>query len=121
MVKKQNKDITKSPISKGSKVKDQRARRINASTVYETCTEQLSPFGGLLGLIKFLDLIKFEEVFEHLYIKPRRLPWIRNNPYAAWITTPDLPQTQIMAFYLYSSYLFACTQYVLALCKQSWN
>jgi hypothetical protein len=33
-----------------------KARKINSSTQYETCTEQLSPFGGLLALIKFLDL-----------------------------------------------------------------
>ena len=78
MVKKQNKDITKSPTSKGFEIKDERARKINASTVYETCTEQLSPFGGLLGLIKFLDLIQFEEVFEHLYIKPSREPKLGN-------------------------------------------
>ena len=78
MVKKQDNGNTKSAISKGSEVMDERARKINASTVYETCSEQLSPFGGLLGLIKFLDLIKFEEVFEHLYIKPSRKPKLGN-------------------------------------------
>ena len=72
MVQKQNSNITTSCISKGFGRHDSRARRINASTPYETCTEQLSPFGGLLGLIKFLDLINFKEIFEHLYIKPRR-------------------------------------------------
>jgi hypothetical protein len=72
MVKKQNQDITKSLNSKGSENKEPRARKINASTVFESCTEQISPFGGLPGLIKFLDLINFEEVFNHLYIAPRR-------------------------------------------------
>ena len=72
MVRKQNQDITKSVNSKGSEEKEPRARKINASTVFETCTEQISPFGGVLGLIKFLDLIKFQEVFSHLYIAPRR-------------------------------------------------
>ena len=78
MVKKRNNGNTKSFISKGFEVKDERARKINASTAYETCTEQLSPFGGLLGLIKFLDLIKFEEIFEHLYIRPSRKPKLGN-------------------------------------------
>jgi len=32
--------------------------------VYETCTEQLSPFGGLLALIKFLDLVDFQALRE---------------------------------------------------------
>lgn len=49
MVKKQNKDNTKSPVSKGNNKKQAEARRINASTHYKTCTEQLSPFGGILG------------------------------------------------------------------------
>ena len=79
MVKKQNKDITKSLNSKGSEEKELRARKINATTVFETCTEQISPFGGLLGLIKFLDLIKFEEVFNHLYIAPRRKVRLGNH------------------------------------------
>lgn len=72
MVKKQNNDITNNLISKGFQNGELRARKINASTAFETCTEQISPFGGLLGLIKFLDLIKFEEVFDHLYVAPRR-------------------------------------------------
>lgn len=72
MVKKQKNYITKSLISKDSEEKEQRARKINASTVFETCTEQITPFGGLLGLIKFLDLIQLKEIFENLYIAPRR-------------------------------------------------
>jgi hypothetical protein len=72
MVIKQNDSNMKSLNSKGSLEQGVRARKINASTTYDTCTEQLSPFGGLLGLIKFLDLIKFKEIFEHLYIRPSR-------------------------------------------------
>jgi len=51
-----------------------RAGRINASTPYDTCTEQLSPFGGLLAVIKFLDLVKFEDIFNFAYIVPARKP-----------------------------------------------
>jgi hypothetical protein len=72
MVKKQKKRITNNLTSKGSKDREPRARKINASTVFETCTEQITPFGGLLGLIKFLDLVQLEEVFEQLYVAPRR-------------------------------------------------
>ena len=39
--------------NKGIRENAARARKINASTQYETCSEQLSPFGGLLGLVKF--------------------------------------------------------------------
>ncbi|MHC5074505.1 MAG: IS1380 family transposase [Planctomycetota bacterium] len=72
MVKTQSNNITKKLTGKGFEESEPRARKINASTGFETCTEQISPFGGLLGLIKFLDLIKLEEIFEHQYIKPRR-------------------------------------------------
>jgi hypothetical protein len=41
---------------KGFNKNRSKARKINASTHFETWTEQLSPFGGLLALIKFLDL-----------------------------------------------------------------
>ena len=72
MVRKRRKNNRKKRVSKGFRDNGSRARKINASTVFETCTEQISPFGGLLGLIKFLDLVKLEEIFDHLYIAPRR-------------------------------------------------
>ena len=72
MVRQRRKSNRKKRVSKGLRDNGSRARKINASTVFETCTEQISPFGGLLGLIKFLDLVKLEEIFDHLYIAPRR-------------------------------------------------
>ena len=72
MVKKQKENNTKKDAGKGIGADDKRARKINASTVFETCKEQLSPLGGLLGLIKIFDLIEFEEVFKNQYIEPSR-------------------------------------------------
>ena len=51
-----------------------RARKINASTPYETCSEQLTPFGGLLAMIKFFDLIGFKQIFHATYHEPVRKP-----------------------------------------------
>ena len=51
-----------------------KARKINASTLYETCSEQLSPFGGLLAMIKFFDLIDFKQIFNATYCEPAREP-----------------------------------------------
>jgi hypothetical protein len=51
-----------------------RPSKIRASTPYGTCRERLSPFGGLLGLIKFMDLLRFEEVFDRVYKGPGRDP-----------------------------------------------
>jgi hypothetical protein len=53
MVKQRKRDSKKKRNCKGFKTNGAKARKINASTVYETCTEQLSPFGGLLSLIKY--------------------------------------------------------------------
>jgi len=50
------------------------ATKIGANTQYETCTERITSFGGLLALVKFLDLFKFEEIIENLYIAPSRKP-----------------------------------------------
>jgi hypothetical protein len=74
MVKLKNEVITKSLTGKGSIKGSERASKINASTPFGTCAERLSPFGGLLALIKFLDLVKFEEIFSYLYVAPRRKP-----------------------------------------------
>ncbi len=74
MVKQQKKNIRKKRSSKGFKENRVKASKINASTPYETCTEQLSPFGGLLAVIKFFDLVKFREIFTNHYNKPARQP-----------------------------------------------
>jgi hypothetical protein len=74
MVKRRKNNTKKKRNGKGFKENGTEARKINASTVYETCTEQLSPFGGLLALIKFLDLARFKEIFDSTYLAPRREP-----------------------------------------------
>ena len=74
MVKKQKQGTRKRPDSQGHADRPGRTRKIGASTAYDTCTERLSPFWGLLALIKFLDLMNFEETFRHTYRAPTREP-----------------------------------------------
>jgi len=74
MVKKTKKHTTKKHISKVYNGNGSEPRKIKASTAYGACSERLSPFGGLLALIKFLDLIRLEEVFDHAYRAPARKP-----------------------------------------------
>jgi hypothetical protein len=74
MVKKQKKNTRKNRIGKGISKNRNKARKINASTPYETCTEQLSPFGGLLALIKFFDLVNFHKIFDFAYKPTSRQP-----------------------------------------------
>ncbi len=74
MVKQQDLSIAKTHGCKGVSGSVAKASKINASTAFDTCSEQLSPFGGLLALIKFLDLLKFERLFHEFYRPPRRRP-----------------------------------------------
>jgi hypothetical protein len=74
MVKQRKKSNKKRRNGKGFKEIGAEARKISASTEFETCTERLSPFGGLLPLIKFLDLVRFKEIFNSTYLAPRREP-----------------------------------------------
>jgi len=74
MVKRRKKNTRKNRIRKGFCKNPTKARKINASTPYETCTEQLSPFGGLLALIKFFDLVNFHKIFNFAYQPTSREP-----------------------------------------------
>jgi len=74
MVKRQKHITNKNRIRKGFCKNRIKARKINASTPYETCSEQLSPFGGLLALIKFFDLVNFHKIFNCAYQPTTREP-----------------------------------------------
>jgi hypothetical protein len=78
MVKSNKSKKRKSRKNKGNRKNAARARKINASTPHETCSEQLSPFGGLLAMIKFFDLIDFKQIFEATYHAPARQPKLGN-------------------------------------------
>lgn len=69
--------------SKEKPVKNQEANKkhcrptkIGANTPFETCVEQLSAFGGVLGFLKFLELVRFNEIFNELFLEPSRKPVI---------------------------------------------
>jgi len=46
--------------------------KITSDTRYDECSERLTAFGGLLALVKFLDLIGFEGLFAEHYRAPQR-------------------------------------------------
>ena len=74
MVKKQEKYISKDRINQGEGDCPAKASKIGPSTAYGYCSERLSPFGGLLGLVKFMDLVRFKEIFDGFYRPPTRTP-----------------------------------------------
>ena len=59
---------------KGSQGPRAEAKRmvITAETPYETCEERMTAYGGLLPLLKVLDLIGFKSAFEERYVPPQR-------------------------------------------------
>jgi len=83
MVKSSKSKNRKNCKNKGFRKNAARAREINASTLYETCSEQLSPFGGLLAMIKFFDLIDFKQIFHTTYHAPVRQPKLGHYPMVA--------------------------------------
>ena len=54
------------------RVANSRSPKIGPNTPHDVCTERMTVFGGLLPLIKFLDLIHFKEVFDAVYVSPSR-------------------------------------------------
>lgn len=59
---------TKKAAAQGSS----RRMAITANTPYEGCEERLSAYGGLLPLLKMLDLIGFKDAFSRRYVAPQR-------------------------------------------------
>jgi hypothetical protein len=74
MVKRQNKDSAGRRINQGENGCLARATKIGPSTAYEYCSERLSPFGGLFGLVKFMDVVRFKEIFDGFYKPTARTP-----------------------------------------------
>lgn len=50
----------------------EKSNKINASTHYATCDARMTAFGGLLSFVKFIDVLKFEEVFKRYFVVPKR-------------------------------------------------
>ena len=74
MVKLHKKDSAGNRKNQGKNECPQKAAKISPSTSYDYCRERLSPFGGLLGLMKFLDLVNFKEIVDGFYKPPNREP-----------------------------------------------
>jgi len=74
MVKRQNKDSAGRLINQGGNRCPAKTTKIGPSTAYGYCRERLSPFGGLFGLVKFMDVVRFKEIFDGFYKPTARTP-----------------------------------------------
>ncbi len=67
-----SKRCRKQAQNSGSAKSVERRTTITPDTPYDVCSERMTAFGGLLALVKFLDLIGFEKEFDAGYVHPKR-------------------------------------------------
>ncbi len=72
--------------------------KITSQALYGECTERLTAFGGLLALVKFLDLIGFEKRFEEHYVHLKREPKLGGYRMVMrrWARTPSVRFLQLL-------------------------
>ena len=72
MVKSKNQHNQKEGVKQGEKEGGSKARKIKASTHHGYVNEHLSPYGGLLPLVKLWNGLKFDVLFSTYYCEPTR-------------------------------------------------
>ena len=72
MVKSNNKHNRKGRITQEKSKHSWKTRKIRASTPHGYTDEYLSPYGGLLPLVKLWDALKFDALFSKTYCEPTR-------------------------------------------------
>jgi hypothetical protein len=78
MVKIKRENTLKTGVKQAVQRQHSGPAKIKAETGYELSDTQMTAFGGLLALVKFLDLINFKELFEKHYCSPSRKPELGN-------------------------------------------
>jgi hypothetical protein len=73
-VKTEKKHTPKSRLNQGESPEAGKPAKIKPDTAYEMTEGRMTAYGGLFGLVKFLDLIGFREVFVEYYQSPGRKP-----------------------------------------------
>jgi hypothetical protein len=72
MVKSKKQHNEKEGQKQGEKEHPRKTRKIKASTRHGYTDELMSPYGGLLPLVKLWDALRFERLFSEVYREPRR-------------------------------------------------
>ena len=74
MVKIKRENTLKTGVKQAFQQQSPEPAKIRAETRYELSDTQMTAFGGLLAMVKFLDLVNFKELFENHYCSPSRKP-----------------------------------------------
>ena len=72
MVKSKKKINRKRGLKQGENKRPGKARKIRASTRHGYTDEHLSPYGGLLPLVKLWEALKFEDLFKKVFTESLR-------------------------------------------------
>jgi len=67
MVKIKRENTHKTGVKQAFRRQRSEPAKIKAETRYELSDTQMTAFGGLLAMVKFLDLVNFKELFEKIH------------------------------------------------------
>ena len=76
MVRRRRKNNCNRRRNQGSRRQRSEAIKIKASTPHGFTQERMTPYGGLLGLVKLWDGLGFEDKFDKVFVAPRRKPML---------------------------------------------
>ena len=108
MVKSKNQHKQKKGIKQGEKEGGRKARKIKASTRHGYIDEHLSPYGGLLPLVKLWDGLRFDVQFSALYCEP-----IRETQYGSLFFIKGLLLLLFIGFCRLNHFVYICDDRML--------
>ena len=103
MVKSEKQHKQKKGIKQGEKEGGRKARKIKASTRHGYIDEHLSPYGGLLPLVKLWDGLRFDVQFSALYCEP-----IRETQYGSLFFIKGLLLLLFIGFCRLNHFVYIC-------------
>ena len=108
MVKSKKQDNEKKGQRQEGKGHARETRKIKASTRHGYTDEYMSPYGGLLPLVKLWDALKFESLFSKQYCEP-----IRESQYGSLFLVKGLILLLFIGFCRLNHFVYVCEDAML--------
>jgi len=108
MVKSKKQHNEKKGQKQGGKGHPRKTRKIRASTRHGYTDELMSPYGGLLPLVKLWDALKFESLFSEVYCEP-----VRESQYGSQFLVKGLILLLFIGFCRLNHFVYVCEDAML--------
>jgi len=108
MVKSKKEHNEKKGQKQGGKEHPRKTRKIKASTRHGYTDELMSPYGGLLPLVKLWDGLKFEVLFSEVYCEP-----VRESQYGSLFLVKGLILLLFIGFCRLNHFVYVCEDAML--------